>query len=89
MEIGISAGLGSFTDSFEQAMLSAMLNEFLPERIMLSVKLDITREEMLGGRQLEKTEIRFNELDAAETEKILKVIGKFAGSLEIDSILPI
>ncbi len=87
MEIGISAGLGSFTDSFEQAMLSAMLNEFLPERIMLSVKLDITREEMLGGRQLEKTEIRFNELDAAETEKILKVIGKFAGSLEIDSIL--
>lgn len=87
MEIGISAGLASFTDSFEQAMLSAMLNEFLPERIMLSVKLDITRDSELGGREPEKTEIRYNELDGAETEKILKVIGKFAGSLEIDSIL--
>lgn len=87
MEIGVSAGISSFTQGLGEAMLSSMLEAFLPERVMLSVKMDITRGDELGTREPEKTEIRYNDLDGAETEKVLKIMGKFMSSLEIESIV--
>ena len=84
IEMGLSAGISSLFSEVDGS-LASILSAFLPERIMLSVKLDITRG--LGDGEYAKTEIKYNDLTAQRTENVLKVIGKFAGSLDIDNIL--
>lgn len=84
LELGVSIGLSSFT-SAAGGDIGSIVSSFLPERIMITAVVDITRGVSEQARV--KTQIRYNDLSAQQTDKTLKVIGKFVESLSIDSVV--
>lgn len=84
MEFGVSVSLSSLTES-AGADIGSIISSFLPERIMITAVVDITKG--LSDDSYVKTQIRYNDLSAQQTEETLKVIGKLVKSLDMDSVI--
>lgn len=85
LELGMSINLYSVLDMDADPMIMSVLKAFLPEKVMLSVNMDITKD--LGEKQPVKTQIKYNDLTAEETDRILEIIGRFAQSLSVDELM--
>ena len=84
IELGVSASMNGLLSSLEGNPLGSVVSAFVPDKIMLSVNVDVTRGSL--ENEYVKTEIRYNDSTAEKTQRMLEVIGRVAGALDVDEI---